>query len=79
MKWIFSGLIALLFVQPTPRKQWHNPQPEPFEWTHLAPGLDFSQAEASILCNIGDSRISILRIDPEKYDLHVLMQSGFLA
>ncbi len=38
-------------------------------WQSLAPGLDLGRFEASRPSSIGDSEITVLRIDPEAWDL----------
>ena len=44
-------------------------------WKNLDSGLDFAQAHIGKRSTYGDSKISILRIDPNKYSLDLLMGS----
>ena len=48
------------------------PTPSPIEWTVLETGLAYTEAEASISATIGDSRISLLRIDPTHFSFRLL-------
>ncbi len=45
-------------------------------WTELEPGLDFAQLEAPARSHLGDSRIRVLRIDPERFELRLLNASA---
>jgi hypothetical protein len=71
-KWTALCLIVLLSFQPQTRKQWRNPYALPLTWEQLSPGLDLAVADAPIKCNIGDSKIRILRINPEHFDFQLL-------
>ncbi|MFK7926132.1 MAG: phosphodiester glycosidase family protein [Bacteroidia bacterium] len=72
MKWIFIFLLPSLLIQPQARKQWVNPNPEALKWQSLEQGLDLAIADATIKCNIGDSKIRVLRIDPTHFDFRLL-------
>ncbi len=52
----------------------HTPaaNPIPIIWEELEPGLAFTEAEASIRANIGDSRVTLLRIDPAHFDFQLV-------
>jgi exopolysaccharide biosynthesis protein len=51
---------------------------DPGNWRSLAPGLDLGTFVTERKCSIGDSRITVLRIDPNLWDLQLagLSQTG---
>ncbi len=51
------------------RTQTKNPNPMPLEWQALDSGLFYTEADAQFVCNLGDSKICILKIDPKQYQL----------
>jgi len=55
---------TLMFTVNTNRK--------PLQWEMLDQGLSFTSVDAPIHCNIGDSKLSILRIDPTYYKFHLI-------
>lgn len=46
------------------------------EWTTLAPGMELGTARAGKASSHGDSKITILRLDPDHWDLELLTISG---
>lgn len=72
MNWPLLLFLCTSLIQPQPRKQWVNPDPKPLTWESLQSGLDFAVADAPILCNIGDAKIRVLRIDPEYFRFRLL-------
>ena len=40
-------------------------------WQEAEPGLNYTEIEASIHCSIGDSKISVLSIDPNNFELEL--------
>ncbi len=45
-------------------------------WTQLEPGLDFAELDAPTKSPLGDSRIRVLRIDPQRFELELLNASA---
>jgi len=66
---MFAGLILCGFLATTAAASG---------WTLLAPGLDLGAFAAAEPAPVGDSRITILRIDPERWELELVgvSQSG---
>ena len=46
-------------------------------WQKLAPGLELGIFRAPLLSEIGDSKIRVLRIDPQRYQLRLLSAAAF--
>jgi uncharacterized protein YigE (DUF2233 family) len=46
-------------------------------WQQLAPGLELGIFSAPVLSEIGDSKLRVLRIDPQYYQLKLLSASAF--
>ncbi|MCG8458177.1 MAG: phosphodiester glycosidase family protein [Holophagales bacterium] len=44
----------------------------PVQWRTLAPGMELAQTRAQSPSSIGDSKITILRMDPERWELDIL-------
>lgn len=63
---------------PTTRTQSSQSGPNSLAWTALTEGLEYVKTEGHLKTNIGDSKIHILRIDPQHFDLvlHSAKQSG---
>lgn len=68
---IFLLMWGISFAQ-TPRTQKVNPNPEPMQWQLIDHGLEYTEAEAGYTCNLGDSKITLVRVDPEKFDFRLL-------
>lgn len=45
------------------------------EWKVLAPGVELKRVEAKMQSPVGDSRITVVRIDPESWQLEIVGQS----
>jgi len=54
-----------------------NISKEDFGWQKLAPGLDLGIFRAPLPSEIGDSKIRVLRIDPQRYKFRLLSASAF--
>ncbi|MEM7105944.1 MAG: phosphodiester glycosidase family protein [Bacteroidota bacterium] len=46
--------------------------PETLNWEKIDKGLEYVEADAPLLASVGDSKISILKIDPEVYKFELL-------
>jgi hypothetical protein len=51
-------------------------RPLPMRWELLEPGLEFGTASSPIPSDAGDSRIRVLRIDPQRFQLLLLNSSA---
>jgi len=67
---LLGGVTAMLLAAGPP------PVPEPEPWTTLEPGLDLAAFPAPRASDVGDSRIRVLRIDPERFELTLLSASA---
>ncbi|MEM7370806.1 MAG: phosphodiester glycosidase family protein [Bacteroidota bacterium] len=70
--WIF--FLPALFLHytgwtQTIRSQTANNNPQAFQWHELEEGLSWTEADPHLHCNIGDNRISIVKVDPAVFDL----------
>jgi len=53
-----------------------QPLPVGMQWEVLEPGLEFGSATSPIPSEAGDSRIRVLRIDPNRFELQLLNSSA---
>jgi hypothetical protein len=49
-----------------------TPVPPPSPWRTLAPGLEVAELAAPHASAVGDSRITVVRIDPDRYEIDLL-------
>lgn len=59
------------FYDPTYYNRFHN------QWVQLENGLEYIEKDAPKKASVGDSRISILKINPEKFKFELLSASQF--
>lgn len=86
MKWKHSSLSALVAVILLFSCSQHKPEPQTqpsqkdstivLHWKQAAPGIDFCETAAPVKSRINNSRLTVLRIDPEKVEFEVLCASG---
>jgi hypothetical protein len=58
-------------VEVTPAYSYKHKSGE-VKWIKADEGLDYAEVDASIKCNIGDSKITIIRINPKFYEFKLL-------
>lgn len=54
------------------RSQYANNSPTPLAWNKLEEGLFWAEADPHLHCNISDNQISIVKVDPEVFDLTLM-------
>lgn len=59
------------FYDPVYYNRFHN------QWVQLENGLEYIEKDASTKARVGDSRISVLKINPEKFKFELLSASQF--
>jgi len=74
-------LILLMSLSPiadgTDQQPAENTVSQNSDWQKLAPGLELGIFSAPLPSEIGDSKIRVLRIDPQRYQLRLLSASAF--
>ena len=76
-------LVLILLTSLSPIAGGNDQQPaenavsKDSEWQKLAPGLELGIFSAALPSEIGDSKIRVLRIDPQRYQLRLLSASAF--
>jgi hypothetical protein len=59
-------------VEVTPEFTYNHAPLDKIYWTNVENGLDYAEIEAPIKCNVSDSKITVIRINPKKYELKLL-------
>jgi uncharacterized protein YigE (DUF2233 family) len=83
MKLAVPILVLILLMSLSPIADGKDQQPagnavsKDSGWQKLAPGLELGIFSAPLPSEIGDSKIRVLRIDPQRYQLRLLSASAF--
>lgn len=83
IKLVVPILVLALLMSPSPVAFGADQQPaenavnQDSGWQELAPGLELGIFSAPLASEIGDSKIRVLRIDPQRYQLRLLSASAF--
>ena len=77
MRQLFPGLLLLLVASSSPGLA--QSAPTPITWQELAPGLQLGEYVPTVKSEIGDSKITVLRINPKFYAFRLLESARFKA
>lgn len=71
---LFLCVVSSFFVTIHSQvERYTEPQPDYSKWTVLAPGVEYKESVAPIKSYLGDSKLSVLRLDPKRVEADFFM------